>query len=93
MVTFNFQSQHGGPQDPMRHVGDLGNIEAGEDGAAAVNVIDPLVSLSYGHRGVIGRCLVVTANADNFGRDGSADSLNNGNSGSPVACGVIAYIR
>lgn len=88
-----FQSQHGGPQDPIRHVGDLGNIEAKEDGTAELNFIDPLVSLSSGPRGVVGRCLVVTANQDDYGREGSADSLNNGKSGNPIACGVIAYIR
>lgn len=87
------QSQHGGPQDPMRHVGDLGNIEAGEDGTAEVNLIDPLVSLSSGHRGVVGRSLVVTADPDDFGRGGTANSLSDGASGAPVACGIIVYLR
>lgn len=71
----------------------MGNIEAGENGVAEVNFIDPLVSLSSGTRGVVGRCLVVTADPDDYGRGGSADSLNTGMSGKPVACGVIAYIR
>lgn len=90
---FLFQSQHGGPQDPLRHVGDLGNIEAGEDGTAEINFIDHLVFLSSGVRGVAGRSLVVTANPDDYGRGGTADSLNNGMSGDAVACGIIAYIR
>ncbi|KAG5882063.1 hypothetical protein JTB14_007725 [Gonioctena quinquepunctata] len=85
--------QHGAPFDPFRHVGDLGNVVAGEDGTAEVNYVDPLVSLSGGPRGVVGRTLVVTMDPDDLGRGGTADSLTNGQSGKPVACGVIAFIR
>ncbi|XP_023012315.1 superoxide dismutase [Cu-Zn] [Leptinotarsa decemlineata] len=85
--------QHGAPFDPIRHVGDLGNVEAGDDGTAEVNTVDPLISLSGGPRGVVGRAIVVTTEADDLGRGGTADSLTNGQSGKPLACGVIAFIR
>ncbi|KAJ8935175.1 hypothetical protein NQ318_000836 [Aromia moschata] len=85
--------EHGGPTDPVRHVGDLGNIEAGEDGTANVFLLDPLISLSGGHRNIVGRAIVVTSEADNLGRGDTSMSLISGDSGSPVGCGVIAYIR
>nr|CAI5864871.1 unnamed protein product [Callosobruchus analis] len=88
-----YAAKHGAPPEPFRHVGDLGNVEAGEDGIADVNRLDPLVSLSLGHRGVVGRALVVTMDPDDLGLGGTAESLEDGNSGKPVACGVIAYIR
>nr|ALR99799.1 putative extracellular copper/zinc superoxide dismutase [Phaedon cochleariae] len=85
--------RHGAPTDPIRHAGDLGNVEAGEDGKAEIRIVDPLVSLSGGPRGVVGRALVVTAEVDDLGRGGTADSLTNGQAGKALACGIIAYIR
>lgn len=88
-----FQLQHGGPSDPLRHVGDLGNVEAGEDGTAEFNLVDPLLALMGGPRGIVGRAVVITADPDDLGRGGTADSLTTGASGKPLGCGVIAYIR
>lgn len=88
-----FQVRHGAPPGPIRHVGDLGNVNAAEDGTAEINVLDPLVSLSLGPRGVVGRALVVSSDPDDLGLGGTADSLTTGNSGKPLACGVIAYLR
>lgn len=90
---FFFKLQHGGPSDRVRHVGDLGNINVGEDGTADFSFVDPLLSLSGGPRGVVGRAIVVTANQDDLGRGGTADSLTTGDSGKPLACGVIAFIK
>jgi len=49
---------HGGPDHEVRHVGDLGNVEAGTDGIAKVNITDSMIQLS-GAYSVIGRTLVV----------------------------------
>ncbi|KAF7286357.1 superoxide dismutase [Cu-Zn]-like [Rhynchophorus ferrugineus] len=85
--------RHGGPKSPHRHIGDLGNIEAKEDGLAEIVRIDPLMSLSGGPRGIVGRALVVTEGEDDLGLGGNANSYIDGNSGKPLACGIIAYIR
>ncbi|XP_075220759.1 superoxide dismutase [Cu-Zn]-like isoform X2 [Lycorma delicatula] len=84
-----FLVQHGGPTDPYRHVGDLGNIVAGDDGVAKIQISDHLISLTGPHN-VIGRGLVVKANPDDLGRGGDQESLVTGNAGSRVSCGIIA---
>lgn len=42
-----------------RHVGDLGNVTAGDDGIAKVNITDSQVTLTGPHS-VIGRTMVVS---------------------------------
>ncbi|XP_018573175.1 superoxide dismutase [Cu-Zn]-like [Anoplophora glabripennis] len=88
-----YQLQHGGPTDPVRHAGDLGNIEADENGVSQVHIVDPLISLSGGPRGVVGRAIVITSEPDDLGHGNSGNSLTNGDSGNPIACGIISYIR
>merc|ERR1712166_1287858 len=60
---------HGGPDDDERMVGDLGNIEVGEDGKANVVIIDRYATL-FGERCIIGRALVVFENEDDVGKGG-----------------------
>lgn len=68
-------------------------MEAGENGDASINVIDSFMSLSGGPKGVVGRAIAVTSDEDDLGRGDSAESVANGNSGKPLACGVISYVR
>ncbi len=82
--------QHGGPLDPHRHIGDLGNIAAGDDGIAKLQIADEFISLA-GALSVAGRGIVVHENEDDLGRGGTPESLKTGNAGSRIACGVIAY--
>nr|CAD7578267.1 unnamed protein product [Timema californicum] len=82
--------RHGAPGEPQRHVGDIGNIRAGPDGAASVDFLDPVISLAGPHS-IMGRSLVVHADVDDYGRGGNDESLISGNSGAAVACGVIGY--
>lgn len=51
--------EHGGPADSVRHAGDLGNIEAGDDGVAKVNITDKQIQLQGAHN-IVGRTLVVS---------------------------------
>ncbi|MHC1762779.1 MAG: superoxide dismutase family protein [Verrucomicrobiia bacterium] len=74
---------HGGPRTSERHVGDLGNITAGPDGTAHISeVMIPALPFS-GPSSVLGKALLVHANADDLRSQPSGDS------GGRVACGVI----
>ncbi|XKL68386.1 hypothetical protein PGB90_003877 [Kerria lacca] len=85
-----FLLQHGGPIDPHRHVGDLGNIVAGDDGNVKLQIAAELISLS-GPLNIAGRGIVVHEKEDDLGRGGNPESLKTGNAGGRLACGVIAY--
>ncbi|CAE6498529.1 unnamed protein product [Rhizoctonia solani] len=77
---------HGGPQSAERHVGDLGNIEAGSDGVAKVDIYDSVISLT-GWNSIVGRGFV---GEDDLGLGNFNDSKINGHSGTRFACGTIA---
>lgn len=81
-----FGKPHGGPGDSERHIGDLGNIIAGEDGRASFRLEDEQLKVWD----VIGRSLVVDSGEDDLGRGGHPLSKVTGNSGERLACGIIA---
>jgi len=78
------KSKHGGPYEPEKHGGDLGNLNFGAEGEAKFSFVGGDISVS-GSRpdGIIGRAVVVHAAADDLKTDPT------GNSGGRVACGVI----
>jgi superoxide dismutase, Cu-Zn family len=71
--------EHGGPESTQHHAGDLGNITAGDDGVANVDVSSKDLHLHY----IIGRSFVVHADTDDL------KSQPAGNSGPRIAVGVI----
>lgn len=77
---------HGAPSDKQRHAGDLGNIVAGEDGTAHVEVTDSVLKLS-GDGSIIGRGVIVHAAADDL------KTQPTGNAGGRQACGVIGIAK
>jgi len=95
-----FNKTHGGPTDPERKVGDLGNITADSTGVAKGRIMSSLVRLS-GKSSVLGRSLMVHANADDLGKGDNSQpgpvpkmqpgkcSLVTGNVGAGLACGEI----
>ncbi|VVC24668.1 Superoxide dismutase, copper/zinc, binding site,Superoxide dismutase, copper/zinc binding domain [Cinara cedri] len=87
-----FGKTHGAPIDEVRHVGDLGNIEADGSGLAKVNINDSIISLT-GSLNIIGRTLVVHADQDDLGKGGHELSSTTGNAGARVACGVIGITK
>ena len=70
------------------HVGDLGNITAGENGMAEFTIKADRVDL-LGDRSVVGRGIVVHSDKDDLGKGGDEESLKTGNAGDRLACGVI----
>jgi len=83
---------HGGPGDAERHAGDLGNVNAGGDGVAKIEVKDTQISL-VGPLSVVGRTMVVHADPDDLGKGGHELSKTTGNAGARVACGVIGVAK
>ncbi|HEY8520474.1 MAG TPA: superoxide dismutase family protein [Gammaproteobacteria bacterium] len=75
---------HGAPRDApdAHHAGDLGNVTASDGGMAEKRMTDDELSLT-GTYGVLGRAVVVHQAEDDL------VSQPSGNSGDPVACGVI----
>jgi len=69
-------------------VGDLGNIEADENGNSTVNLTSMDVQL-IGPHSVLGRSIVVYAGQDDQGRGGHENSGTTGNAGPRVGAGVI----
>ncbi|KAJ8716873.1 hypothetical protein PYW07_003500 [Mythimna separata] len=84
---------HGSPESEIRHVGDLGNIEAKSDGTSTkVCIQDKQISLS-GPNSIVGRTLVVHADPDDLGLGGHDLSKTTGNAGARIACGVIGLAK
>jgi Cu-Zn family superoxide dismutase len=76
-------NDHGAPTDEVRHMGDLGNIEANDQGMATVDYIDDTISLEQ----ILGRGIIIHAGEDDL------TSQPTGAAGSRVACGVIGIAQ
>ena len=84
---FNPDSKkHGAPNSEERHVGDLGNLLANENGKAYYEIIDSYISFSGPHS-IIGRAIIVHAGEDDL------TSQPTGAAGARVACGVIGLAK
>lgn len=83
---------HGAPDAAVRHAGDLGNIQAGADGVAKVDITDSQISLT-GPMSIVGRSLVVHADPDDLGVGGHELSKTTGNAGARVACGIVGLAK
>ena len=77
--------------DKVRHVGDLGNVNADENGRVSVKIVDTFLSLS-GENNILGRAVVIHEGEDDLGKgkgELQAGSMKTGNAGGRLACGVI----
>src|SRR5262249_19589074 len=75
--------QHAGLDSPTRHAGDLGNVKADGSGKATVDVTVDNISVAGTKDPIIGRGLVLHANADDLKTQPS------GNAGARIAVAVI----
>jgi len=87
-----FNKEHGGPDDKERHVGDLGNIKANENGIVKKTMSDKLIKLR-GKYSIIGRSIVIHEDPDDLGKGGYPDSKTTGHAGKRIACAVIGYSK
>ncbi len=84
---FNPENQnHGAPADSVRHVGDLGNIVADDNGVGYYERIDSVLSFTGAHS-IIGRSVVIHEGADDL------QSQPTGNAGARLGCGVIGIAK
>lgn len=74
---------HGGPATPVRHGGDLGNLEVDGKGKGTLDVVVQGVSVASVSDGVAGHAIVVHEKVDDQQTDPS------GNSGARIGCGLI----
>jgi len=77
---------HGGPHDPNRHIGDLGNIYANENGVATIDDTAYRIRLNGPHS-IIGRSIIIHASEDDLRTQPA------GAAGSRIGCGVIGRIQ
>jgi len=76
---------HGRPGQPMTeaHAGDVPNLVVGADGRGSLRYVAANLTVAPGRTSVMGRTLVVHADADDYVSDPA------GNSGSRLLCGLI----
>jgi Cu-Zn family superoxide dismutase len=74
--------QHGLPDAENRHAGDLGNVQADDQGKAHYEITVKNISIVGLQNPIIGRAVIVHAKPDDGGQPV-------GNAGSRIGCGVI----
>ena len=74
--------QHGLPEAEQRHAGDLGNLQADNDGKAHYEITVKNISVAGLKNPIVGRGVIVHAKVDDGGQPV-------GNAGARIACGVI----
>lgn len=74
---------HGSPHAPEHHLGDLGNLLVDADGNGYTEVHMPGLTVAAGPMSVVGRSIIVHADADDL------VTQPTGAAGGRIACGVI----
>jgi len=77
---------HGSPEAAQRHAGDMGNIEADQNGVAHLEYNDTVAKMN-GHGAIVGHGMIVHANPDDL------KTQPTGNAGGRLACGVIGVAK
>jgi Cu-Zn family superoxide dismutase len=79
--------QHAGPDAPMHHAGDLGNIESDEKGHAHYERSIAGLTIAGDKNPVLGRAVIIHASEDDLTTQPS------GNAGDRIGCGVIGVAK
>lgn len=79
-------ADHAGPDDDMRHVGDLGNVKADAQGNATYQRVDQHIAFE-GEESIIGRGMILHAGTDDL------KSQPTGAAGARIAQGVIGIAQ
>jgi superoxide dismutase, Cu-Zn family len=77
------KKEHGAPDAPAHHAGDLGNLTAGEDGTVKTSTTVDFLSVGDGPNSAVGKAVIVHEKQDDM------KSQPSGNAGARVACGVV----
>lgn len=77
---------HAGPEQSVRHMGDLGNITSQTDGTVIFESLDTVLALQ-GENSILGRAVIVHEQPDDL------VSQPVGNAGARVLCGVIGQAK
>lgn len=77
------EHHHSSPDDPKRHAGDLGNIEADQDGKGHLELTSNELSINGPTNGVVGHSVIIHKDPDDL------KSQPAGNSGARIAGGAI----
>jgi Cu-Zn family superoxide dismutase len=75
--------QHGSPDAPEHHAGDLGNMTVGEDGTGSLMIHSGDLTIAPGPNSVVGRAIIIHEKSDDF------VTQPTGNAGGRIGCGVI----
>ena len=84
-----FNKKHGGLHSKERHAGDLGNIESKNKLAKGSLFAKGICITRNMKTSVLGRMFIIHDKQDDLGEGGNEESLNTGNAGMRLACGVI----
>lgn len=77
---------HAGPNDPNRHIGDMGNLVADAKGNAHLALVDNKLSLT-GPNSILGRAIIIHEGEDDL------TTQPTGNAGGRAACGTIGIAK
>ncbi|KAH9419690.1 hypothetical protein DERP_014842 [Dermatophagoides pteronyssinus] len=90
-----FNMSHGGPNDTIRHLGDLGNIYADQQGSVYMDQLKFFdLSLDPNHQHyIVNRTIVIHNGRDDYGKNSNPASKTTGNSGVRIACCLITLME
>jgi len=77
------KKEHGAPDAPAHHAGDLGNLTVGADGTVKTTVTVDFLTLGDAPNSAVGKAVIVHEKPDDL------KSQPVGNAGGRVACGVV----